>query len=66
MTSRTDVIEAFAPAKINLFLHVGEKRGDGFHDLQSLVVFVDVGDTLAFSLDSTHVSLFDAASGARL
>jgi multiple sugar transport system ATP-binding protein len=24
------------------------------------------GDTLAFSLDSTHVSLFDAASGARL
>ena len=49
MTSRTDVIEAFAPAKINLFLHVGEKRGDGFHDLQSLVVFVDVGDTLAFS-----------------
>jgi len=49
VTSRTDVIEAFAPAKINLFLHVGEKRGDGFHDLQSLVVFVDVGDTLAFS-----------------
>src|SRR6476646_3550707 len=49
VTSRTDVIEAFAPAKINLFLHVGEKRGDGFHDLESLVVFVDTGDTLAFS-----------------
>jgi len=49
VTSRTDVIEAFAPAKINLFLHVGEKRGDGFHDLESLVVFADVGDTLTFA-----------------
>ena len=49
MTSQTDVIEAFAPAKINLFLHVGEKRRDGFHDLESLVVFVDIGDTLTFS-----------------
>jgi len=49
VTSQTDVIEAFAPAKINLFLHVGDKRSDGFHDLESLAVFVDVGDTLAFS-----------------
>jgi len=49
VTGQTDVVEAFAPAKINLFLHVGEKRGDGFHDLESLVVFVDIGDTLAFS-----------------
>jgi 4-diphosphocytidyl-2-C-methyl-D-erythritol kinase len=38
-----------APAKINLFLHVGEKRSDGFHDLQSLVVFADVGDRLTFT-----------------
>ncbi len=37
-----------APAKLNLFLHVGEKRPDGFHDLQSLVVFAEVGDTLEF------------------
>lgn len=49
MTSRTESVEAFAPAKINLFLHVGEKRNDGFHDLESLVVFADIGDTLAFS-----------------
>lgn len=39
----------FAPAKINLFLHVGEKRADGFHALESLVVFVDVGDELSFA-----------------
>ncbi len=36
-----------APAKINLFLHVGTKRADGFHPLQSLAVFTGLGDTLA-------------------
>ena len=35
-----------APAKINLFLHVGERRADGFHPLQSLAVFTDMGDAL--------------------
>ena len=49
MTSRSDAIAAFAPAKINLFLHVGEKRSDGFHELESLVVFVAAGDTLSFA-----------------
>jgi 4-diphosphocytidyl-2-C-methyl-D-erythritol kinase len=39
----------FAPAKINLTLHVGERRGDGYHALDSLVVFADVGDELLFS-----------------
>lgn len=37
-----------APAKINLFLHVGDKRADGFHALQSLVVFTGAGDALQF------------------
>jgi 4-diphosphocytidyl-2-C-methyl-D-erythritol kinase len=36
-----------APAKINLFLHVGTKRADGFHPLQSLAVFTQAGDVLA-------------------
>jgi 4-diphosphocytidyl-2-C-methyl-D-erythritol kinase len=35
-----------APAKVNLFLHVGDKRADGYHDLMSLVVFADEGDWL--------------------
>ncbi len=46
-------VRAFAPAKINLFLHVGEKRGDGYHGLQSLVVFADVGDELTFRPSDT-------------
>lgn len=41
--------EAFAPAKINLTLHVTGCREDGYHLLDSLVVFADVGDTLTFS-----------------
>lgn len=35
-----------APAKINLFLHVGERRADGCHDLESLAVFAEAGDRL--------------------
>lgn len=38
--------EAFAPAKINLALHVTGQRSDGYHLLDSLVVFADVGDTV--------------------
>ncbi|NBC19774.1 MAG: 4-(cytidine 5'-diphospho)-2-C-methyl-D-erythritol kinase [Alphaproteobacteria bacterium] len=34
-----DALTGLAPAKINLFLHVGPPRGDGRHDLDSLVVF---------------------------
>jgi 4-diphosphocytidyl-2-C-methyl-D-erythritol kinase len=39
-------IEAFAPAKVNLTLHVTGQRADGYHLLDSLVVFVDLGDRL--------------------
>lgn len=34
----------FAPAKINLTLHVTGQREDGYHLLDSLVMFADVGD----------------------
>jgi len=49
VTSRTETVREFAPAKVNLFLHVGDKRPDGFHDLESLVVFAEVGDVLEFA-----------------
>ncbi len=41
--------EAFAPAKINLTLHVTGQRADGYHLLDSLVVFADVGDHLTLT-----------------
>ena len=37
---------AFAPAKINLWLHVTGRRTDGYHELDSLVAFADIGDRL--------------------
>ena len=40
-----------APAKINLFLHVGPVEADGYHPLCSLVAFADVGDTLTLDPD---------------
>jgi len=39
-----------APAKLNLFLHVVGRRGDGYHLLQTLFRFIDFGDTLHFTL----------------
>ncbi len=45
MTRRTSVSRReFAPAKINLYLHVVGRRNDGYHLLDSLVVFAGVGD----------------------
>lgn len=41
-------VSRFAPAKINLCLHVGRPNPDGRHPLESLVVFArDVGDSLS-------------------
>ncbi|MFL5269194.1 MAG: 4-(cytidine 5'-diphospho)-2-C-methyl-D-erythritol kinase [Stellaceae bacterium] len=40
-------IAVFAPAKINLYLHVIGRRPDGYHLLDSLVAFADIGDRLA-------------------
>ena len=42
------MITVLAPAKINLFLHVGERRDDGYHALESLVVFAETADRLEF------------------
>jgi 4-diphosphocytidyl-2-C-methyl-D-erythritol kinase len=39
-----------APAKLNLFLHVVGRRADGYHLLQTLFRFIDLQDTLHFSL----------------
>src|SRR3977135_3077273 len=40
-------VRAFAPAKINLYLHVLGRQPDGYHLLDSLVAFADIGDEVA-------------------
>ena len=37
-------VSAFAPAKVNLYLHVGPVDAEGYHPIASLGVFSDVGD----------------------
>ena len=39
-------IRVGAPAKLNLYLHVTGRRGDGYHELDSLVTFTSLADTL--------------------
>jgi 4-diphosphocytidyl-2-C-methyl-D-erythritol kinase len=57
----TGVIERLrlrAPAKINLALHVTGRRADGYHLLDSLIVFTRFGDELEIgpaAADSFHV-----------
>lgn len=48
--------EEFAPAKVNLTLHVTGRRADGYHLLDSLVVFADIGDTISVE-DATETRL---------
>jgi 4-diphosphocytidyl-2-C-methyl-D-erythritol kinase len=38
-----------APAKVNLTLRVRGRRSDGYHEIESLVAFAGVGDTVSFS-----------------
>lgn len=42
----TALARVLAPAKINLALHVVGRRPDGYHSLDSLVVFADLGDVV--------------------
>ena len=53
-----------APAKLNLFLHVVGRRDDGYHLLQTLFRFIDLNDTLHFTLrDDGQVCRLNALEG---
>ncbi len=54
MTLKT--VSVFAPAKVNLTLHITGRRDDGFHLLDSLVAFAPVGDRLTIQ-DGNILSL---------
>ncbi|MFO7603925.1 MAG: 4-(cytidine 5'-diphospho)-2-C-methyl-D-erythritol kinase [Gammaproteobacteria bacterium] len=50
MTTLPATAAWFAPAKLNLFLHITARRADGYHLLQSVFQFLDYGDTLYFEV----------------
>jgi 4-diphosphocytidyl-2-C-methyl-D-erythritol kinase len=39
-------VAAFAPAKVNLYLHLIGRRPDGYHLLDGLIAFADIGDRI--------------------
>lgn len=65
--------QRFAPAKVNLFLHVGPVAPDGYHPVSSLMVFADVGDVvrlrpadqMGFALEGPFAAALDS-EGANL
>jgi 4-diphosphocytidyl-2-C-methyl-D-erythritol kinase len=55
----------FAPAKINLYLHVTGRRADGYHLLDSLVAFADIGDeVIAAPADTLSLAVSGPEAGA--
>jgi 4-diphosphocytidyl-2-C-methyl-D-erythritol kinase len=56
LTSLSKPVVEVAPAKINLCLHVTGRRADGYHLLDSLVVFAGIGDRIT-AAPSSFLSL---------
>jgi 4-diphosphocytidyl-2-C-methyl-D-erythritol kinase len=52
-----------APGKINLHLRVGERRGDGYHELESIFLCLDFADTLCFEIGAPDAA-FRTGAGA--
>ncbi len=62
------VVALPAPARINLYLHTTGRRAEGDHEMDSLIVFTELGDTLSVrSADGLTLALdgpfADALSG---
>ena len=65
------ILKEFAPAKLNLYLHVTGKRPNGYHELDSLVAFCSAGDEVclqtgksgfAFALDGPQAAVLSQES----
>lgn len=56
-----------APAKLNLMLHILNRRADGYHNLQTLFQFLDYSDELTFTLTSNkQISIHPELQGLKL
>ena len=63
---RDAAVVEFAPAKINLYLHVTGRRPNGYHLISSLIVFADLGDAVAVEPGAGPSLAVDGPFGAAL
>ncbi|MCB1562266.1 MAG: 4-(cytidine 5'-diphospho)-2-C-methyl-D-erythritol kinase [Alphaproteobacteria bacterium] len=64
--TQTRTLTIFAPAKVNLYLHVTGRLDNGYHTLDSLISFADIGDVVEiepsqdfqFEIDGPFASQF--------
>src|SRR5207244_10328916 len=49
--------QAFSPAKINLYLRIVGRRPDGYHELETVMLPVDFGDTMTFEARPAGIEL---------
>lgn len=47
----------FSPAKINLYLRITGKRPDGYHELETVMLPLDFGDTMTFEPRAAGIEL---------
>lgn len=52
-------LELPSPGKINLFLHINNKRPDGYHNLQTIFQYIEHCDTLTFTATTNGKIEFD-------
>ena len=52
-----------APAKLNLFLHILERRTDGYHELQTVFRLIDRSDRIGVAPRRDGKVLFDGPFG---
>lgn len=59
MDHLTPPLRFYAPAKLNLFLHITGRREDGYHNLQTVFQFLNYGDELSFTVrkDTSAIQL---------
>jgi 4-diphosphocytidyl-2-C-methyl-D-erythritol kinase len=61
-----DGLSVAAPAKLNLYLHITGKRPDGYHELDSLITFAALHDTLFVTPDERFSVAVAGPFGAAL